>query len=110
MPLQDAGLPYNVDQRISAFIAGLPNLTYQDPSDTANGIEGQINPDMVMVYMLAYTAKLRLLASDALVNNGEQRFETSMAVGRLAAGLQGETHYGWSQIVKVSTSVFFSTS
>lgn len=94
VPIQD------IDSSISTFISTLPSLSYHEPSDVLPVTKAQINPDVMVAHMLAYTARIRLLSGETSVDTRNQCFDSALALGRLAATLGEETHSGWALITR----------
>ncbi|KAG8733620.1 hypothetical protein FRC11_004548 [Ceratobasidium sp. 423] len=78
-----------MDQSISRFIETLPGLNYYEP--TRAGVppanDAPVNPNIILAYMLTYTAKLHLLGASAIGSSSQHRLDMALLVGRLAAAL-----------------------
>ncbi|CAE6415615.1 unnamed protein product, partial [Rhizoctonia solani] len=80
---------HRVDQSVSSFIETLPGLAYYEPTHAgiSPASDGSTNPNMIVAYMLAYTAKIHLLSANATAYSLQHRLDVALAVGRLATAL-----------------------
>ncbi|CAE6419684.1 unnamed protein product [Rhizoctonia solani] len=86
------------DQTISTFIDRLPNLTYYEPPVN----DEYTKSDMILVYMLAYLAKLRL--HSAFSDNSQTCLNTALLVGQLASGFNAAPPFSMAAIIAVSSN------
>ncbi|KAH7340962.1 hypothetical protein B0J17DRAFT_627246 [Rhizoctonia solani] len=78
-----------IDQGITRFIETLPGLAYYEPTHAGvpPASDAPVNPNMIVAYMLAYTAKINLLSANATAYSAQHRLDAALAVGRLATTL-----------------------
>ncbi|CCO27783.1 hypothetical protein RSOLAG1IB_00265 [Rhizoctonia solani AG-1 IB] len=90
-----------VDQNISRFIEMLPSLAYHESTHVAapSASDAPVNPEMIVVYMLAYLAKIRLLGSNTVTNSSEHRLAVALSVGHLAAAFDETPHFSLAPLV-----------
>ncbi|QRW27556.1 Fungal Zn(2)-Cys(6) binuclear cluster domain [Rhizoctonia solani] len=86
-----------VDQSISRFIERLPSLSYQESTSPTDN--GPTNPSMIVVYMLAYSAKIRLLDANIIPNSSQDRLAAALSMGHLAAAFNTIPHFSMTPLV-----------
>ncbi|CAE6421532.1 unnamed protein product [Rhizoctonia solani] len=90
-----------VDQNISGFIETLPSLAYHESTHvtTPPANDAPVNPSMILVYMLAYSAKIRLLGANAIANSSQHRLAVALSVGHLAAVFSAVPHFSAAPLI-----------
>ena len=101
-PLIDPELSSRLFACISAFITQLPSLSYHESPGSPREHTNSVNLDVVVAYMLAHTAAIRLYATNALPDILQNRVNAALAIGQLAAALEGEEVRMQSQVLMAS--------
>lgn len=89
---------------ISAFIEQLPSLSYRESPGSPHERGGFVNLEVVVAYMIAHTATIRLYATSMFVDDQQNRFNAALAIAHLAAALDGEEVQTQSQVLTVCPS------
>lgn len=92
--------------RISAFVGQLPDLTYHEASYGVDEHGSSINSDVVMAYMLAHTATIRLYAASLFIDDHQNRTNAALAIAQLASVLNGVEVRSQSQALMASLPQF----
>ncbi|KAF8694113.1 GAL4-like Zn(II)2Cys6 (or C6 zinc) binuclear cluster DNA-binding domain, partial [Rhizoctonia solani] len=85
-----------IDQSLSRFIETLPGLEYHEPAHATvpQTNDAPINPNIIVTYMLAYSAKIRLHSASP-----ETCLDVALLVGRLASAFGTVPHFGVAPLV-----------
>ena len=94
--------------RISAFIGQLPSLSYRESPGSPHEHTGSVNLDVVVAYMLAHAATIRLYTTSVLRDDLQNRLNAALAIGQLAAALDEEEVWMQSQVLMVGYMVLFA--
>ncbi|KAF8604255.1 hypothetical protein BDV93DRAFT_555891 [Ceratobasidium sp. AG-I] len=105
--LLDPNMSRRIFARISAFIAQLPSLSYRESPGSPHEHPGSVNLDVVVAYMLAHTATIRLYTTSALPDDLQNQLNAALAIGQLIAALDGEEVRMQSQVLTMCCSDAF---
>jgi hypothetical protein len=99
---QETDVRQRIDQSLSSFIEALPGLTYQESAhgSTPPANDTLVNPDIIITYMLAYSAKIRL---HSFSNASSQTcLDTALLMGRLVTAFDTVPEFSVAPLVVVS--------
>lgn len=108
-----AFIDHNMSSRvfacISAFVKQLPSLSFRELPGSPSENAGLVNLDVVVAYMLAHTATIRLYANSIFDDDQLNRLNAALAIAHLAAALDREEVQTQSQIMMVCRKYYFPT-
>ncbi|KAF8610297.1 hypothetical protein BDV93DRAFT_601331 [Ceratobasidium sp. AG-I] len=102
--LLDHSMSSRIFACISAFVEQLPSLSFRELPGSPSEHAGLVNLDVVVAYMLAHTATIRLYANSMSGDDQKNRLSAALAIAHLVTALDGEEVRAQTQVLMTCCS------